>query len=73
MRATWIGLLDWVGLEILALAAVRPFHIVAAARKVEETDSSLSDVHQWNARFMSMDAAWRRASPFAEDKTVTEG
>jgi len=65
---SWIGILDWAGLELLAMAAVRPFHIVAAARKVEDNDSSLSDVHQSNARFMSMDAAWRRDSPFAADR-----
>ncbi len=68
----WIGLLDFAGLEIMALAAVRPFHIVAAARKPGEMDVAAA-VHQTNMRFMNADAAWRRASPFAGDRAVAIG
>lgn len=63
---------NWVGLEILALAAIRPFHIVAAGRKVDE-EGHPTEIHLSNMRLMAAHAAWRRASPFAEDKTVTEG
>ena len=52
-------LVDHVGLQTLSLEACKPFHIMLAARKTAKAD---------NTAFLSADAEFTRASPFAADR-----
>ena len=57
-----VDLVDAVGMQILSVEAVRPFHIIIVARKVTDGGSPQNDF------FRSPTAAWRRASPFRIDR-----
>jgi SAM-dependent methyltransferase len=57
-----VALLDHVGVQLLAVETMAPFHVIAAARKLEE--GRRPD----NGAFLAADAAWRAASVFRGDR-----
>lgn len=59
-----VELIDAVGMQILSVEAVRPFHIIIVARKVSRGETPQ------NESFCSLTAAWRRASPFRIDRQL---
>jgi SAM-dependent methyltransferase len=60
--AAAVALLDHVGVELLAVETMVPFHIVALARK------PAPGLRPDNRPWLGADAAWRAASPFGEDR-----
>jgi hypothetical protein len=59
-----VDMLDYLGLQILDVEAIRPFHIVVAARKLPE------GVAPRNQPFLGSNAKWRHDSPFKIDRTT---
>jgi len=59
-------LLDYVGLEIFHAVAIKPFHIIAVAKKVSKPNGRNNRV------FLSPRAEFRRNSPFSSDRVGTE-
>ena len=57
-----VEMLDHMGFQLLAVEAVRPYHIVAVARKVAE--GHCPD----NRAFKEPSTEWRRRSPFTRDR-----
>lgn len=60
--AAGVSLLDHMGLQVLAVEAMRPMHIVLLARKLPAGQSP--DNHLW----LQADAAFHQQSPFASDR-----
>jgi SAM-dependent methyltransferase len=58
------SLISYLGLQILAVEAVRPYHIFVVARKPREGEKPNNDL------FMGCHALYRRLSPFAADKNL---
>ena len=65
--ASVVELLDHLGLDVVAVDAQPPYHIVALARKPLPGD------RVDNARWLGADAAFRRNSPFPSDRGRPEG
>jgi len=59
-----VALLDHVGVQLLAVETMVPFHVIAVARKLEE--GRRAD----NGAFLAADATWRAASVFRGDRPV---
>jgi SAM-dependent methyltransferase len=68
LTESWIDILDYLGLQLVFLHAVRPFHIIAIGQKVQDDNQLPASVHVSNRRLLATDASWRRASPFRLDK-----
>jgi SAM-dependent methyltransferase len=59
-----VKLIDYSGLQILAVKAARPFHIVVIAQKL--TDGQI----RHNEKFTGKHATYRSSSPFATDRST---
>jgi len=59
-----VDMLDYLGLQLLDVEAIRPFHIIVAARKLPE------GVAPRNQPFLGSNAKWRQDSPFKIDRTT---
>jgi len=57
-----VDMLDYMGLQILAVEAIRPFHIIVAAQKPSD------GIPPVNQPFLSSSADWRYRSPFKRDR-----
>jgi SAM-dependent methyltransferase len=57
-----VGLIDYSGLQILAVEAARPYHIFVVAHKLMDGQSCNND------RFRGRQAAYRSSSPFTTDR-----
>jgi Methyltransferase domain len=58
-----IDVLDYVGVQMLAVETMAPHHIIAVARKMP------AGLRPNNTAYLSGDAAWRRVSVFSRDRT----
>jgi len=59
-----VQMLDYSGLQILAVDTVLPFHVIILSRKVDK--NTLID----NSEFLAPDAAFRTRSPFSIDRLI---
>jgi len=57
-----VDMLDYLGLQILDVEAIRPFHIIVAAQKLP------GGVTPKNQPFLGSNAKWRQDSPFKIDR-----
>jgi SAM-dependent methyltransferase len=57
-----VRLVDWSGLQVLAVEAVRPYHVIVVARKPAEGEKAD------NARVLGGTAEWSHHSPFPSDR-----
>jgi hypothetical protein len=60
--ASLVEMLDQAGLQLLAVEAVHPYHIIAVGRKL------LAGQASDNKKFLDRRAAYRRRSPFPSDR-----
>jgi SAM-dependent methyltransferase len=57
-----VTMLDYMGLQILDVEAIRPFHIIAVAQKLSD------GITPKNQSFLGSTAKWRQDSPFKIDR-----
>lgn len=57
-----VDMIDMVGMQIISVEAVRPFHIIVLARKISIGESPKNEI------FRATTADWRRTSPFKIDQ-----